>query len=342
MARAASLQASGPVRRIVVLRPNHRIGNTLLLTPLMQELEARFPAATVELVTAGGAARPVFARYPRVDALHSFPGKSYRHPLAVVRMLLRLRDPVYDLAIDPTLRSRAGRFLLRFVRARRRVGYAWGAATPDSVLTDAVDPAGAPAHHAEVPLYLLRSALRAPGDANDADARLPLDLRLSNEERAEGARQLAAALGGVEPGVRPVVGLYAHATGAKCFPREWWAALIRSLQAQAPWLQLMEFLPEDGQSRLGDEVRGTYTPALRMLGAKLAATSLFVIADGGILHLADAAGAHVLGLFRTTSPAQYAPRRPGSQALQDVDGAPGSVATRVVELLAARAGSPVS
>ena len=334
--------ARDAVRRIVVLRPNHRIGNTLLLTPLMQELEARFPAAEVELVTAGGAARPVFARYPRV-APHAFPGKSYQHPLAVARMLLRLRGPAYDLAIDPTLRSRAGRFLLRFVRARRRIGYAWGAATPDSVLTDAVDPAGAPAHHAEVPLYLLRSALHAQGDAHEAGApRLPLDLRLSNEERAEGARQLAAALGGVEPGVRPVVGLYAHATGAKCFPREWWDALVRTLQAQAPWLQLIEFLPEDGQSRLGDEVRGTYTPALRMLGAKLAATSLFVIADGGILHLADAAGAHVLGLFRTTSPAQYAPRRPGSQALQGIDGAPGSVAARVVELLAARAGSPVS
>src|SRR6476661_5387684 len=42
------------VRRIIVLRPNHRIGNTLLLTPLMQELEARFPQARIELVTAGG------------------------------------------------------------------------------------------------------------------------------------------------------------------------------------------------------------------------------------------------------------------------------------------------
>jgi heptosyltransferase-3 len=342
MAGNGILQASGPVRRIAVLRPNHRIGNTLLLTPLMQELEARFPAAEVELVTAGGAARPIFAHYPRV-ATHSFPGKSYRHPLVVARMLLRLRGPAYDLAIDPTLRSRAGRFLLRFVRARRRIGYAWGAAAPDNALTDAVDPAGAPAHHAEVPLYLLRSALDAQGGACEAGTpALPLDLRLSSEERIEGTRQLAAALGGVEPGVRPVVGLYAHATGAKCFPPEWWAVLIASLQAQAPWLQLIEFLPEDGQSRLGDEVRGTYTPGLRMLGAKLAATSLFVIADGGILHLADAAGAHVLGLFRTTSPAQYAPRRAGSHALQGIDRVPGGVATRIVELLAARAGSPVS
>lgn len=335
-------EAIGTVRRIAVLRPNHRIGNTLLLTPLMQELEARFPAAEVELVTAGGAARPVFARYPRVTALHSFPGKSYQHPLAVVRMLLRLRDPVFDLAIDPTLRSRAGRFLLRFVRARRRIGYAWGAAAPDSVLTDAVSPAGSPVHHAEVPLHLLRSALREQPGAHAADGpRWPLDLRLSDEERAEGARQLAAALGGAEPGVRPVVGLYAYATGAKCLPREWWDALVGTLQAQAPWLQLIEFLPEDGQSRLGDEVRGTYTPGLRMLGAKLAATSLFVIADGGILHLADAAGARVLGLFRTTSPAQYAPRRAGSQALQAIDDAPGGVAARVVELLGARAGAPV-
>ena len=160
---------TGPVRRIAVLRPNHRIGNTLLLTPLMQELEARFPAAEVELVTAGGAARPVFARYPRMSTLHSFPGKSYQHPLTVLRMLWRLREPVYDLAIDPTLRSRAGRFLLRFVRARRRIGYAWGATAADSVLTDAVAPAGAPAHHAEVPLHLLRSALHAHGGAHDAD-----------------------------------------------------------------------------------------------------------------------------------------------------------------------------
>ena len=209
---------------------------------------------------------------------------------------------------------------------------------------------GAPAHHAELPLYLLRCALRERPAGHDAghDAgrdvdgpRLPLDLRLSNEERSEGARQLAVALGSTEPGARPVVGLYAHATGAKCLPPEWWGAVVGALQTQAPWLQLIEFLPEDGHSRLGDDVRGTYTPALRMLGAKLAATSLFVIADGGILHLADAAGARVLGLFRTTSPAQYAPRRPGSQALQGIDDAPGSVAARIIELLAARASTPV-
>jgi ADP-heptose:LPS heptosyltransferase len=52
-----------------------------------------------------------------------------------------------------------------------------------------------------------------------------------------------------------------------------------------------------------------------MLGAKLAATSLVVIADGGIMHLADAAGASVLALFQTTAPSQYAPRGPRSESV---------------------------
>lgn len=333
---AASQTAT--VRRIVVLRPNHRIGNTLLLTPLMQELEARFPEAEVALVTAGGAARPVFSAYPRMTTQYAFPGKSYRHPFRVLRMLARLRQEQYDIAIDPTTRSRAGRFLLQFVRARRRIGYAWGVARQDRILTDAVNRAHAPAHHAEIPLYLLRAALRPPGtpEPDASAANLPLDIRLSDAERQVGVRELAFALGHAEPGPQPVVGLYAHATGEKCFPPEWWHGVVSAMRARSPTLQLIEFLPEDGHSRLGDQVRGTYTPDLRTLAAKIAATSLFVIADGGILHLADAAGAKVLALFRTTAPSQYAPRGPGCLALSAADEAPGAVAERICALLASQ------
>ena len=319
------------VRRIVVLRPNHRIGNTLLLTPLMQQLAAQFPAARVELVTAGGVARAVFARYPQVIALHAFPGKSYQHPGKVLSLLLHLRRQSYDLAIDPTIRSRAGRFLLRFVRARRRLGYAWGESGKDRILTDAIDPALAPAHHAEIPVYLLQSALRqlqAPA-ATAAALPVPMDIRLSEAERREGVLELEAVLGESLAGPRPTLGLFAHATGAKCLPPQWWCQLVKCLQARAPSIRLVEFLPEDARTRLDGIVPGTFTPQLRMLGAKLAATSLVVIADGGVMHLADAAGAAVLALFKTTAPSQYGPRRAGSESLLANDITPEAVAAHI-------------
>ncbi|HEV7432443.1 MAG TPA: glycosyltransferase family 9 protein [Steroidobacteraceae bacterium] len=326
------------VRRIVVLRPNHRIGNTLLLTPLMQALETQFPEARIDLVTAGGVARAVFARYPQVTTLHAFPGKSYRHPVKVLSLLRHLRQQSYDLAIDPTLRSRAGRFLLRFVRARRRLGYAWGEPGKDKVLTDAADPTSAPAHHAEIPVYLLHTAFRPPQDAAVAPTaqRQLMDIRLSEAERREGALELEAVLAGSNGEQRPTLGLFAHATGEKCLPAEWWRQLVDCLQAHAPTIRLVEILPEDALPRLDGMVAGTFTPQLRMLGAKLAATSLVVIADGGIMHLADAAGASVLALFTTTAPSQYGPRRAGSESLLATGIAADAVAAHISARLLGR------
>jgi heptosyltransferase-3 len=302
------------VRRIVVLRPNHRIGNTLLLTPLMQALEAQFPQARVELVTAGGVAKAVFARYPLVTHLHAFPGKSYQHPGKVLRLLLHIRRQSYDLAIDPTIRSRAGRFLLRFVRARSRLGYAWGENAKDKVLTHAVAPSSAPAHHAEIPVYLLQAAFPPAQSAAITAKRAQMDLRLSEAERREGLIELEAVLG-PSAAQGPTIGLFAHATGEKCLSPEWWRQLVSCLQARAPALRLVEFVPEDARTRLDGIVPSTFTPQLRMLGAKLAATSLVIIADGGVMHLADASGATVLALFKSTSPSQYGPRRAGSESL---------------------------
>jgi len=327
------------VRRIVVLRPNHRIGNTLLLTPLMQELEVRFPEARVDLVSAGSVARPIFERYRNVSAEHAFPGKSYRHPGKVLSVLLHLRRERYDLAIDPTVRSRAGRFLLRFVRAKRRLGFRWGDSGKDRVLTDAIEPAAAPPHHAELPVYLLRaSMLRAP-EGREGGVLPMMDLRLSDEERREGALALESALASSGSGPAPTVGLFAHATGAKCLPPEWWHELVRQLRQRSPALRLIEFTPEDARSRLDGLVPSTYTPQLRALAAKLAATSLVVIPDGGVMHLAEAAGAQTVALFRTTSPAQYGPRRPGSVSVDANDASPEKVAALIGTRLPKSAGA---
>jgi heptosyltransferase-3 len=270
--------------------------------------------------------------------VHAFPAKSYQNPGKVLGLLWRLRRESYDLAIDPTIRSRAGRFLLRWVRARRRVGFRWGAAGKNRVLTDAIEPALAPAHHAEIPVFLVQAALPVIPAPMPVPASLPrmMDLRLSEQERREGVLELESVLGGSPDMQRPTLGLFAHATGAKCLPPEWWHQLVQHLQARAPSIRLVEFLPEDARTRLEGIVPGTFTPQLRMLAAKLAATSLVVIADGGIMHLADAAGASVLALFRTTSAAQYGPRRPGSESLPASDVSADFVAAHISKRLLRR------
>lgn len=325
------------VERIAVVRPNHRLGNTLLLTPLLQELGAHFPSAQIEVITASGDAAAVFERYPKITNLQ-FPVRSYEHPLQVLALLGRLRRRRYDLAIDPMPRQRAGRFLLGWLRARDRLGYRWGVAWRDRALTHAADASGAPRHFAHLPLYLLRTAyLPRIGVPSDPSAPMaPLDLRLTPAERAAGADRLAAALRAAGVSQEPApqsIALFAHATGQKGWSIEWWLQLIKVLRIKVPGARLIEIVPADRQPRLASVTPGLYTPQLRLLGATLAASSLLVIPDGGVLHLAEAGAARVLALFKTTDPSQYGPTRPGSEALWAPELSAEAVAASICALL---------
>ena len=334
---APNAPTAAAVQRIAVVRPNHRLGNTLLLTPLVQELQQHFPSAQVEIITASNDAPAVFERYERVRAVQ-FPARSYEHPLQVLSLLAQLRSRRFDLAIDPMPRQRAGRFLLSWIRARDRVGYRWGVAWRDRALTQAADAAGAPRYFAHAPLYLLRSAyLPGLGVPFDPSAPMPpLDLRLTPTERAAGAERLATALGasgGNSNATPQSIALFAHASGPKGFSIEWWLQLIKALRTRVPGAQFIEIVPADRQPRLASVMPGLHTPQLRLLAATLAATSLLVIPDGGVLHVAEAGGARILALFKKTDPTQYGPVRPGSEALWALEASAEAVAARICALL---------
>lgn len=332
---------SADVHSIVVLRPNHRLGNTLLLMPLVQELQERFPLAAITLVSGSGAAPALFRAYERVCATQYLPPVQLRNAGKLLRTFRALRQGPFDLAIDPVVRSRFGRFMLSYVKARERVGFLWGVAHRDRVLTHATDPRDAPQHFTQAPIWLLRTAYLGETGTPEAAPR-PMDLRLSEEERRQGAQRLAAtlgnaaAVGSVEWRARPKVGLFANATGGKLYPLAWWRQLIGCFRGSH--IQFVEIIPEDRRPRLAAEIPGVYTQDLRLLGATLAATSLLVVADSGVLHLAEAAGAPVLGLFRTTQPSQYAPLRPGSAGMRADDLSAEAVAARMRELLDGTAG----
>jgi heptosyltransferase-3 len=103
---------------ILICRPNTRLGNTLLMTPLLEELEATLPSARVEILTACPAAHEVFREFPSVRRVHQLPFRGVRHPLRHLLTLLGVRRIRYDILIDPCPRSWTARFLTRHQPAR--------------------------------------------------------------------------------------------------------------------------------------------------------------------------------------------------------------------------------
>jgi heptosyltransferase-3 len=320
------------VRRVLIIRPNHRLGNNVLMTPLLVELERMFPQARVDVLTGGGASHALYKGYSRLGNLHAFPAWSYARPGEVLAIVRRVSREPYDLAIDPVPGSRSARFLLALVDARHKLGYLWGSRWRDATLTHSVGLQAAPRHYGQAPVHLLRTAFGAGA------APMPtLDLRLNAEEKALGHRLLDRALNDTpRPGAHAMcIGLYGAATGAKRYSTGWWLAFLGELQHQlaATPHRLIEFLPHDAESTFAGRIPSLLSVQLRELGAALGALDAFVTADCGVMHLASAAGVRTTGLFKVTDAARYGPYGPGDTSISAVDTAPEAAARAVAERL---------
>lgn len=328
-ARKSPLRASAKASAtILICRPNTRLGNTLLMTPLLEEIEATLPAARVEILTACPAAPEVFREFPSVRRVHQLPFRGVRHPLRHLLTLLRVRRTRYDILIDPCPRSWTSGFLTRWLAAGLKLGFA---SAHKSRGTDISIPfEGAPVHMGSYPVYLLRRGLLEL-DEDPARAETPkLDIRLTAAERRAGKEELGRLLGFGHCG--PVVAVAAHATGAKRFSVEWWRRMIASLRTRLPAATVLEIRPPSGVAAL-PELPAYSSRRVREVAAVLEAADCFVCADSGLMHLGAATDTITVGLFKVTEPRLYAPRRGASCALTASDSAPEPVAERIAQFL---------
>jgi ADP-heptose:LPS heptosyltransferase len=318
----------GASATVLICRPNTRLGNTLLMTPLLEEIEATLPLARVQILTACPAACEVFREFPSVTRIHQLPFRGVRHPLRHLLTLLRVRRIRYDILIDPCPRSWTSRFLTRWLAAGLKLGFASAHKTRG---TDVSIPfEGAPVHMGSYPVYLLRRGLLEL-DEDLARAETPkLGIRLTEAERRAGKEEIRRLLGSEPFG--PVVAVAAHATGAKRFSVEWWRRMIGSLRTRLPAARILEIRPPSGVAAL-PELPAYYSPRVREVAAVLEAADCFVCADSGLMHLGAATDTITVGLFKVTEPRLYAPRRGASCAMRASDSAPERVAERLAQLL---------
>lgn len=329
LSSATGLPAGEDIHRILVCRPNHRLGNLLLLTPLVIELESTFPHARIDIVLAGEHGAELFRTFTRIGRIYTLSRRMVRHPVAVVRTVLEIRRTRYDLAIDPCEASQSGHLLLAMAGARHAIGIPRGQSGREgSALLDR-----APTHMAQWPVFLLRRRL-APQSMQPGTDYPAMDIQLSTEERQCARTTLERALH--SEGRSRVIGVFAAATGAKGYDVDWWQRFIRVVGARHPDAAFVEIVPADGQPRLAVAGLPSFgSPSPREVAAVIANMTCFVSADCGVMHLASAAGVPTIGLFKASDLPKYAPYGHGSRALDTRGKSPEAIAETASTLIAA-------
>lgn len=290
------------VRSVLIIRPNHRLGNQLLMTPLVQEVEETFPNARIDLF-AGKIAPVLFQNYHRVDRIIRIPRKPFKDLFKYLKAWISIRKKWYDLVVNVDKSSSSGRLATSFARGKYKIH----GEHADEIFLKHDDYQ----HIAKNPVYNLRYALSLLGIEETKKEMPCLNLKLSDQELEQGKIQLLSL---VEDRSKPVICLYTFATGAKCYTESWWIAFYKELKTRYSNCTILEILPVENISMIAFKAPSFYSTDIRQMAAVMANSAVFIGADCGIMHLASAAPTPTFGFFSVTNPLCYAPYNKGSKA----------------------------
>ena len=318
------------IHRILVCRFVNTLGDSLTLTPLLQELSEVYPGAEIDVISRCPAARLIYGSLPGIGRVLVLPRRVMRNPLATLRSLRFMRRIRYDLVIDADPQSQSGRLLALLSRAERSLGYT-GPAKAGS-MTFSIEPPRELRHRAKLQVYLLRAALGefAPRQYP------PLDIGLNALEREQGHIVLSRLLAqrGDGRGEKNCIGIFANATGDKLLARTWWDRFLKDFEGALSGCRIIEILPASAHSHLGDRYPGYYSHDARKLAALLSNLTLFISADCGVMHLAAACGIPTVGVFTVTDPDEWGPYGAARHAIQARDRTPEQTAASVLQVIA--------
>lgn len=286
-----TVSANDAIQRILICRPTHRLGNLLLLSPLVQELESTFPNSEIDLLVNHSCAVQLYQNYENVNIVIAFPKKPFKSPKKYLRTLVRFRRKNYDLTINAVMESCTGRLFTGISNARFKFVGEGGTAKKEP-------------HIAKQVIYPLREFLPSigvmPNDAVPAN----LDLRLANDELIYGG----SLVYDIVQNAQPTICLYPHANGAE----KWWLDLYEHLQKAFPDVNIVEILSKENSSKIGFRAPVLYSNDVRELAAMIANTDVFIGADSGVMQLASSSLTPTICLFCVTDAEKYKPYNEGS------------------------------
>src|SRR5688500_8672784 len=94
------LNNADQVIRILICRPNHRLGNLLMTTPMIQEVSDMFPQASIDLFVKGSVVKEIFQNYYNIRNIFQLPRKPAKALRKYIATWLLLKKNEYDLVIN--------------------------------------------------------------------------------------------------------------------------------------------------------------------------------------------------------------------------------------------------
>jgi heptosyltransferase-3 len=314
----------GRIRKILLVRANFRLGDSILASAAIEPFRRCFARAKIDFV-GWSATRSLFELLPicRYYGLtRRFPQACW-HYLSLVRRLRRRR---YDLAVDLSCsHSALGSFIVGLSGARWRAGLK---EKSDRWLNVRVPRPRSRNKYLALPEIL--SVLGVP-----AERAFPR-LTVPAAERVDARDRLAAATGS-----GPLVGVFVggRLSVGKRWPAERFREVIVGLRSRGARVAVFVG-PEE--KRLVDEFRSSsragvavlYEPELRRVAAMLSCCDLFVAHDSGPMHLACAVGTRTVALFQQPNFKRWGPPSEVGRIVYDPEGlTPGDVLAVCVEEL---------
>ncbi|HEX9911736.1 MAG TPA: glycosyltransferase family 9 protein [candidate division Zixibacteria bacterium] len=300
------------IKKILVIRQDDRIGNPVLVTPLLIALRNNFPRAKISFLASEVSAE-LFSGSKLTDELLVLEKKRYiRNPLAFLLNIVRLRKKRFDLAFDcsdeNTLSFGHGMWIY-LSGAKYRIGYK--RERSDLFLNIEVPPADYTRHATEMHLDLLRFLIP------EISEELPfLEVR---REEAEYIREYLKKMGINSDDF--LVGINLGGTGKKKWGFENFIELGNRLKNENVKV-IYTWGPQEKnwvKNLNNTEVLKEILPFPK-LSALLKRCDLFISSDSGIMHLSTAVGTPTLAIFIHSDPQKYGPRGEKHRMIFSTDG----------------------
>lgn len=287
--------------RLLLIRPDNRLGNLILLTPFFRRLREARPDAEITLAL-GDAYAPLVRGFPWLDRFYvQEKRRQAREPWRFLEWVRVLRRQRFDLAFELSNHNTHSYYscaLALLSGAPERIGF--DEPRNDSTLTLAVPPAAPRDHFSLAPLRLLRAlGMVAPAAPMSVPLTDPASRTLTEYLRREGLER------------RRYVVVHLGGRDAKAWPLEAWARTLSPLaEALAQPLVVVAGPGEVNRlSTLRPDGSWLAAPLLPItdLGHLLREAALFVGCDSGVMHLAIALECPTVALFFRSNPWHYAP-----------------------------------